>query len=203
MVAEEARAATRARRQAVIKALTATLDAYDRHTGQHSRETAQLASEVAECLGLEDVTVSAVADVALLHDLGKLAIPSQIVDKPGPLTPVELATMRRHPVIAEEIVLELPEVAHLATAIRHEHERWDGHGYPDRLVREQIPLASRIVLACDAWHAMTTDRPYREALPRGRALAELRRGAGTQFDPRVVAALLRVLGERLLADAAA
>ena len=97
--------------------------------------------------------------------------------------------MREHPVIGERILATVPGLEAVARAVRHEHERWDGDGYPDGLVGDAIPLASRIVLACDAWNALVSDRPYRKALPRDVALAELRRCAGTQFDPTVVAAL--------------
>ena len=101
--------------------------------------------------------------------------------------------MREHPVVGERILNAVPGLAEIARAVRHEHERWDGHGYPDGLAGEAIPLASRIVLVCDAYHAMTSDRPYRRAMPRADAVAELRRCAGTQFDPAVVWALIEVL----------
>ena len=106
--------------------------------------------------------------------------------------------MRRHPVIGERIIAAIPPLAHLAPAIRAEHERWDGGGYPDGLAGDRIPMASRIVFACDAWHAMTSDRPYRAAMPRGAARAELIDNAGSQFDPEVVDALLSALGDRVL-----
>ncbi len=104
--------------------------------------------------------------------------------------------MREHPAIGARIVASIPSLRHLAPAVRSEHERWDGTGYPDRLAGEDIPIASRIALACDAFHAMTSDRPYRRALPRREALAELRRGAGSQFDASVVASLCTVLTAR-------
>ncbi|MET0762028.1 MAG: diguanylate cyclase, partial [Thermoleophilaceae bacterium] len=126
----------------------------------------------------------------LLHDIGKIGIPDGILHKPTRLDATEWDLMRQHPVIGERILRPLPGLSAVATAVRHEHERWDGGGYPDGLAGEDIPLASRVVLACDAWHALVSDRPYRRALPHHDALAELRGGSGTQFDPGVVAALI-------------
>ncbi len=123
------------------------------------------------------------AAVALLHDVGKIGIPDELLHKAGPLSDEEWKVMREHPVIGERILANVPGLEAVALAVRHEHERWDGDGYPDGLVGAEIPLASRIVLACDAWNALQSDRPYRAALPREDALAELRRCSGTQFDP--------------------
>jgi hypothetical protein len=109
--------------------------------------------------------------------------------------PPTWALMREHPVSGERILSGIPGLGEVARAIRFEHERWDGRGYPDGLAGEQIPLVSRIVFACDAWHAMTSDRPYRSAMPHAEALRELHEGAGTQFDPRVAQALLEILGD--------
>jgi HD-GYP domain-containing protein (c-di-GMP phosphodiesterase class II) len=134
-----------------------------------------------------------VESVAMLHDVGKIAIPDGVLRKEGPLDEAEWELMRQHPVAGEQIVAATPPLAYLAPSIRAEHERWDGGGYPDGLAGDQIPIASRIVLACDAYHAMTSDRPYRRARPEDEARAELRRCAGTQFDPAVVAALLDVI----------
>ena len=133
------------------------------------------------------------AQVALLHDVGKLGVPEAILQKPGSLDEAEWLIMRSHSAMGERVVASVPSLAHLAPAIRAEHERWDGAGYPDGLAGTDIPLASRICLACDAWHAMTSDRPYRAALSEPEARAELQRHAGTQFCPRTVAALLAML----------
>ena len=103
--------------------------------------------------------------------------------------------MSEHPIAGERILLRVPDLASIAPIVRHEHEHWDGSGYPDRLHGRRIPLGSRIILACDAWHAMRTDRPYRQALEPAAAIAELRNGAGRQFDPDVIDALLDLLGE--------
>lgn len=121
-------------------------------------------------------------------------MPAGLLLKPGPLTNAERLVMEEHPVIGEQILPDTPELAGLASAIRHEHERWDGRGYPDGLTGSEIPLASRIVLVCDAWHAMTSDRPYRSALDDEDAVTELRLHEGTQFDPVVTEALIAVVG---------
>jgi diguanylate cyclase (GGDEF)-like protein len=184
-----------ARYQAVVVALTSALDARDEYTGHHSTEASGLAVQVARRMHLSEDQVDLVAQVAMLHDIGKLGVPTHILLKPGPLDQAELALMREHPVIGERILSGIPGLGEVAAAIRHEHERWDAGGYPDGLAGEQIPLASRIVFACDAWHAMISDRPYRPAMPAAKALDELREGAGSQFDPRVAQALLEILGD--------
>ena len=132
----------------------------------------------------------------MLHDVGKVAIPNEILFKPGPLTPAEWEIMREHPVIGERILRRTPELESIAPMVRHEHERWDGCGYPDGLSGSGIPLGSRIVLACDAYDAMITPRPYRNPMGKGEAAQELRRHAGSQFDPDVVETLLDVLAEQ-------
>jgi HD-GYP domain-containing protein (c-di-GMP phosphodiesterase class II) len=121
-------------------------------------------------------------------------VPNEVLLKPGPLDDEEWRIMRSHTIIGERILRTVPGLVDIAIAVRHEHERWDGAGYPDGLAAEEIPLASRVVLVCDAFHAMTSDRPYRAALPNDVALRELRENAGTQFDPAVVHALLEEMG---------
>jgi diguanylate cyclase (GGDEF)-like protein len=175
------------------QALLAALKARERYTAEHSEAVVELSTAVAQELGMPEDEVVQVAQVALLHDVGKLGVPEAILQKPGALTDAEWQIMRAHPAIGERVVGSIPTLAHLAPAVRGEHERWDGAGYPDGLAGEQIPVASRICLACDAWHAMTSDRPYRAALSDGDARAELVRHAGTQFCPRTVTALLTVL----------
>jgi HD-GYP domain-containing protein (c-di-GMP phosphodiesterase class II) len=138
--------------------------------------------------------VQRMGHAAMLHDVGKLAIPSEILAKGGALSEDEWSVMAQHPVLGEQILRRLPQLAELAPIVRHEHEHFDGSGYPDGLVGTHIPLGSRIILACDAYAAMTTPRPYRPARSQEEAVAELRAGAGTQFDPDVVDALLDVLG---------
>jgi HD-GYP domain-containing protein (c-di-GMP phosphodiesterase class II) len=176
-----------------VLALQAALCARDGDTAEHSEGTAQLAVAVARRLGLDEAAVDEVALVALLHDVGKIGVPDAILRKRGPLDDDEWTEMKLHPVTGEQIIAAVPDLAHLSAAVRAEHERWDGRGYPDGLAAEQIPLASRVVLACDAFLAMTERRPYRLPLTIAGARRELRRHAGSQFDPRVIAALLAVL----------
>jgi len=166
----------------------------DAYTGSHSRDVVDLVLAVSDALGLDPRTRRHAEFAALLHDVGKVKIPAEIINKPGPLDADEWALMSTHTVLGEEMLGHvgglLGEVGHV---VRSSHERWDGRGYPDGLAGEQIPIAARIVSACDAWSAMTTDRAYRARLTHREAVAELRRCAGSQLDERVVDALLSVL----------
>jgi putative nucleotidyltransferase with HDIG domain len=166
----------------------------DEYTGMHSRTVVSLAVAVAERMGLDARRRRNVEFGALLHDVGKIAVPKEIINKPGPLTPEERALIETHTVIGEEMLDKvggvLGKVGHL---VRSCHERYDGGGYPDGLVGEEIPLVARIVCCCDAYNAITTDRPYRAGRSAEEALAELRRCSGTHFDPHVVEALARVV----------
>jgi diguanylate cyclase (GGDEF)-like protein len=186
--------------RASLVALGAALDARDGYTGGHGEETVALARRVAERLGLADSALAEVEAVALLHDVGKIGMPDAILRKPGRLDDHEWRVVREHPLIGERILRQVPGLDRVARGVRHEHERWDGTGYPDRLDGEEIPLSSRITLVCDAYHAMTSDRPYRQAMPHADAARELRVGAGTQFDPAVVRALLEALDDGTRAD---
>ena len=182
--------------EAVVVALSSALDVRDEYTGEHSTETARMALEVGRRMGLGKAELQRLEQAAMLHDIGKLGIPTEILHAPRALTDEERTVMEQHPVIGERILQGIPYLEEVARAVRHEHERWDGTGYPDGLTGEAIPLPSRIVFACDAWHAMTSDRPYRKALPEHVAREELAANAGTQFDPRAVEAVLAVVGER-------
>lgn len=182
-------------RAAGLDALVAAIEARDAYTAEHSRCVVRRATEVARRLGLDSGTVEDVGHVALLHDVGKVAIPDALLRKPGPLSEEEWRLMRRHSIESERIVGAVPSLSHLGPAVRAEHERWDGRGYPDGLAGQVIPMASRIVLACDAHDAMITDRPYRSALDHDAAVGELVTGSASQFDPEVVTALLDVLAE--------
>ena len=176
-----------------IEALAAALDAKDRHTEAHSRETAAMARAVGRRLGLDAETLRFLEYGALLHDIGKIGIPGYILNKPGPLDDEEAAIMREHPVIGERIVASVPFLVRIRPVVRAEHERWDGGGYPDGLRGRQIPVEARIIHACDAFQAMASDRPYRRARPRDWILKEIRAQAGRQFDPKVAEALLQVI----------
>jgi diguanylate cyclase (GGDEF)-like protein len=179
---------------AAVQALAAAIDARDDYTHGHAEQVVKLATSVALLLGHPRETVERIGHAALLHDVGKLAIPYEILRKAGSLDDAEWHTMSQHPVIGEGILRRIPQLAPLAPIVRHEHEHWDGSGYPDGLAGAQIPIGSRIILACDAYVAMITRRPYRRALGRADAVAQLRARSGTQFDPTVVEALLDVLG---------
>ena len=176
-----------------LTALLAALDARDSYTSAHSVAVVDLAAQVAEELGLPASEVANARQVAMLHDIGKLGVPDAILGKPSALDSDEWSLMRQHSVIGAEIVASVDSLSHLAPAIRAEHERCDGAGYPDGLVRDEIPLASRIAFACDAFHAMTSQRPYRGPMEPVDAARELELNAGTQFDAEVVAALLRIV----------
>jgi diguanylate cyclase (GGDEF)-like protein len=157
------------------------------------RDIGELALAVGRELHMGPEGLDEVARAAELHDVGKIAVPDAILDKPGSLDPVEWTFMRRHPLIGERILLAAPAFRPVARLVRSSHERFDGGGYPDGLRGDEIPLGARIVAACDAFDAMTTDRPYREAVSEADAIGELRRCAGTQFDPMVVEAFCRVI----------
>jgi two-component system, cell cycle response regulator len=159
----------------------------------HLRGTAELAAAVGRELGMGPEALDEVARAAELHDVGKMAIPDAILEKTGPLDDAEWSFMRRHTLIGERILLAAPALRAAARLVRASHERWDGRGYPDGLAGEDIPLGARVVAACDAYHAMTTERPHRPRRSNSEALAELYRCAGTQFDPMVVDAFSRVL----------
>jgi HD-GYP domain-containing protein (c-di-GMP phosphodiesterase class II) len=179
-----------------VHALLAAIDARDGATGQHSKGTEALAIAVACELDVGARDVRSVGQVGLLHDVGKIGVSDRVLRKAGPLDKDEWDEMRRHSEMGEQIVQTVPDLSHLAPAIRGEHERWDGEGYPDGLAGEDVPLASRIVLASDAYVAMTELRPYRVPMRPQEAQDELRRNAGSQFDPKVAEALLAVLAER-------
>ncbi|GAC1321228.1 MAG: hypothetical protein NVSMB25_14670 [Thermoleophilaceae bacterium] len=170
-------------------ALLAALSARDGYTEAHSVAVVETALMVGTKLGLESAAIGDLESAALLHDIGKIGVPDVILRKPGKLTEDEWVEMRRHPEIGERIIAGMAALAHLAPVIRAEHERYDGGGYPDGLAGEEIPLASRIVFVCDAYHAMTSDRPYRTALGKRAAIRELNHNAGTQFCPKTVAAI--------------
>lgn len=177
----------------VAEALAVAGDLREGRTAEHARAVAELAAAVARQLGLDEEEALQARLGGWLHDVGKIAIPDGILSKPGRLTDAEWEIVRTHPAVGSDLVRAFPEVALAAGAVRHHHERWDGGGYPDGLAAEQIPLEARIVCAVDAYCAMVADRSYQPARPIGEAVAELERCAGSQFDPRVIAALVGVL----------
>ncbi len=176
-----------------VEALANALEANDEYTSSHARWITDLALEVGVELGLDPRQLKGLELGALFHDIGKIGIPSAILLKPGPLTPEERAVVETHPVLGERILEPIAQLADVGRIVRSCHERFDGTGYPDHLSGDKIPIESRIIFVCDAFHAMTTDRPYRRALSIEVARARLREGAGWQFDPLVVETCLRVL----------
>jgi diguanylate cyclase (GGDEF)-like protein len=176
-----------------VEALANALEAKDEYTHSHARWITDLSVRVGRELGLDEAALKRLELGALFHDIGKIGIPADILLKPSPLTPSERAVVETHPELGERILAPIEQLADVRPIVRACHERWDGTGYPDGLDGERIPLEARIVFACDAFHAMTTDRPYRERLPVEEAERRLREGAGSQFDPRVVDAVLRAL----------
>jgi HD-GYP domain-containing protein (c-di-GMP phosphodiesterase class II) len=177
-----------------LAALTSTVEAKDVYTACHGEDVAGLAERVATRMSLSGAQVRDVRYAAMLHDIGKVAVPSEILLKPGPLTEEEWVAMRRHSAAGGELVARIDAFAHLAPAVRACHERWDGGGYPDGIAGQEIPLAARIIAVCDTYDAMVTDRPYRAARPAAQAREELRRVAGAQLDPSVVDAVIQELG---------
>ncbi len=163
--------------------------------GSHLRDVARLAARLTERFGLPPEEIENVRQAAELHDVGKVAVPDAILFKPGPLTDEDWSFIRRHTLIGERIVGAAPALRRVAAIVRSTHENHDGTGYPDGLAGDEIPLGSRIIYVCDAFHAMTTDRSYRAAMDEEAALAELRRCAGTQFDPAVVELFCLALAE--------
>lgn len=176
-----------------LAALAITVEAKDSYTACHGEDVAELAARVAQRLSLSDAEVRDVRYAAILHDIGKVPVPSEILQKPGPLTDEEWVVMRGHAAAGGELVGRIAAFAHLAPAVRASHERWDGSGYPDGIAGDQIPLAARIIAACDTYDAIVTDRPYRAARSHREACEELSRVAGTQLDPRVVRSTIEEL----------
>jgi putative nucleotidyltransferase with HDIG domain len=170
------------------------VEADDAYTGSHSRGVVELSLAVADRLGLEPGQRRNVEFAALLHDVGKIAVPKEIINKPGPLDAAEWEVMRQHTIEGERMLNRVGGVlAAVGRIVRSSHEHYDGSGYPDGLAGEEIPIEARVVTCCDAFSAMTTTRSYRKAMPLEAALAELHKCAGTQFDPQVAAALAAIV----------
>jgi diguanylate cyclase (GGDEF)-like protein len=181
------------------EALATALEAKDSYTAHHAHSIVQWAEAVGRELGMDEAGLRDLRYGAVFHDIGKIAIPEAILNKQGPLDDAEREIMERHTIVGEQILAPVEFLAGVRPIVRHEHERWDGGGYPDGLRGEDIPLGARIVLVCDAYHAMTSDRPYRAAMSHADARAEVIAGAGTQFDPRVVDGFLAVLDAGVVA----
>jgi diguanylate cyclase (GGDEF)-like protein len=178
---------------AVVEALASTLGERSRYQVDGAEAVVDLAAGIAAELDVDSDRIGPLRTAALLHDIGKVGVPDEIVHKSGTLDESEWELMRQHPVIGERILGAIPGMARVARVVRHQHERWDGNGYPDGLAGSEIPIEARIILACDAYHALTSDRPYRAAVSHEDALIELTANAESQFDPEVIEALVDYL----------
>ncbi|MHC4883872.1 MAG: HD domain-containing phosphohydrolase [Planctomycetota bacterium] len=176
-----------------LSALATAIDARDPYTHAHSRSVADLAWDVAIQLGLDVAQQELIHNAGLVHDIGKIAVPEPILQKPGRLTEEEFCIMQSHPARGAEILKPVPMFHEIVPLVCAHHERMDGKGYPHEMVGEAIPLGARILAACDTWNAMTTDRPYRKAMEVAKATAIVREVSGTQLDGEVVEAMLAAL----------
>ena len=169
------------------------LDERDHYTAVHSTSVAELAVRIGQQIGLSESEIEKIDVAAKVHDIGKIAVPDAILLKPGPLDADEWAIMKKHPVISAELIQGLAIYSHVANAVRHEHEHWDGSGYPDGLKGDDIPLIARIITAADVYDALSTDRPYRKAFSHEESIKMIRDMRGKVLDPRVTDALERLL----------
>ncbi|MEA2448139.1 MAG: hypothetical protein QOG63_71 [Thermoleophilaceae bacterium] len=178
-----------------LDVLARMLEISDPETSRHARDVASCVPRAGELLGFAGPALDELELAARFHDIGKIAVPEAVLHKPGPLDEEERAVMVCHVEWGAELLRHLPDCEPIAHIVRHHHEWYDGHGYPDGLTDGQIPLASRVIAACDAYGAMVSDRPYRPALSPHSAVEELRHGAGSQFDPDAVDAVLEAMSE--------
>jgi putative nucleotidyltransferase with HDIG domain len=178
-----------------VGVLADAVELQDSYTAEHASEVADLAVRVGERLGMSGAELDRLRYGALLHDVGKIGVPGELLRKPAPLSPAERERMNEHTAIGARMLERIPFLAPVAPLVRSAHERWDGGGYPDGLRGSEIPRAAMIIGACDAYHAMTSDRSYRPAMPHELAVRELEASSGTQFDPAVAAALIAELDE--------
>jgi len=182
---------------AVLSSIMTTLFERSFETKEHAERIGAFCAIIGERLNLPQDDIDRLRLFAMLHDIGKIAISDQILNKPSALDEEELKVMRTHPEIGYRIAMSSPDLAAIADLIQTPHERWDGKGYPNQLAGENIPLLSRILAVADAYDAMTEDRVYRKALPREAAISEIRKNAGAQFDPNIAKVFLEILeGQR-------
>jgi putative nucleotidyltransferase with HDIG domain len=198
------RPATRpVRRRAALKALLATIKAYDAYTGGHSERVARYAGIIAASLGLDGDRTDVIRKAGYVHDIGKICLPEWILNKPGPLNEEERELIMKHPAMGASILSGRRGMDDVVPAVLHHHERWDGAGYPTGLAGDDIPLEARIVFVADAYDAMTSNRPYGRVLTPDEAAVELERCSEAEFDPQIVDALLLAGGTDSLDDAPA
>ncbi|MCS7202583.1 MAG: transporter substrate-binding domain-containing protein [Dictyoglomus sp.] len=183
----------------IILTLVKTLEYYDKYTQGHSERVAKYAVKIAEKLNLPVETIRKIYWSALVHDIGKIYVPQRILNKPEVLTKGEYELIKIHPVKSEELLKGIEEFKDIAHIVRHHHERWDGKGYPDGLMGEEIPLESRILCIADSFDAMTSERPYKKALNLREAIEEIKGCSGTQFDPKLSEVMIDIIMEEILA----
>jgi diguanylate cyclase (GGDEF)-like protein len=178
-------------------AIVSAVDAKDRYTSIHSQNVAGYCVGIAKIMGLSGRKIEQIRTAGILHDIGKIGIPDDVIIKPGPLNEQEWQTMRKHPEIGASIISQIPGLSECALAVKHHHERFDGKGYPGGLKGDQIPLDARIIAVAEAYDNLTTPKPYRNILRPQEALEELKRNSSTQFDPMVVTAFNRLISSKL------
>jgi HD-GYP domain-containing protein (c-di-GMP phosphodiesterase class II) len=176
----------------MVQTLARVIDVKDAYTGDHAGRARKKARRLAEELNMPEIMIRYVEYAALLHDIGKIGIEGPILSKPGKLTDEEFSEIKKHPSIGYQILSPVRFLGPVAQMVLYHQEWFNGNGYPEGLKGEEIPLGARIVATIDAWDAMRSDRPYRKALPREKAVEELKKGSGTQFDPKVVEVFLRL-----------
>ena len=186
--------------ESVLRAIARSIEARDRYTIHHADRVGRYSQRIGIAYGLEGRDLETLYIGGVLHDLGKIAVPDAILLKPGALTEAEYVTMQKHSEAGENICRSLRSVSAFLPIVRHHHERFDGAGYPDHLSRADIPIGARIAAIADAWDAMISTRPYRPALSRDEALARLRRGSGTQWDPIFVEPFLALVEQGAIAE---
>lgn len=179
----------------MILTMIRILEYHDTYTKGHSKNVATIASLIAEKLGLNDELIRKTYWAALVHDVGKIVVPSSILNKESKLTIEEFEVIKKHPVYGHDFLSTSPELRDLARYVFHHHERWDGKGYPAGISGEEIPLISRIIMVADSWDAMRSDRPYRRGLSKEKAMQEILEHSGTQFDPNIVKVFIKMLSD--------
>ncbi|MCR5119121.1 MAG: HD-GYP domain-containing protein [Lachnospiraceae bacterium] len=179
----------------VMEALAHTIDAKDEYTKGHSIRVAKYSRMIAERMGMSPTECEDIYYMGLLHDLGKIGVPNEIINSPGPLTDEQYAVIKIHPGLGYEILSEIKSRPDLVTGARWHHERYDGKGYPDRKSGEEIPLMARIIAVADSYDAMTSNRSYRKYLPQEKVKSELEKNSGSQFDPEIAGYMIRIIDE--------
>ncbi|TYB30412.1 MAG: HD-GYP domain-containing protein [Candidatus Mcinerneyibacterium aminivorans] len=181
----------------MIVAITELLSIHNRYTRGHSQNVAELAHDLADKMGLPQEELTKAYWAGMVHDIGKMLVTNQILDKKSNLNHQEYQTIKKHPIWGYKALKRTEELEELAVYVKHHHERWDGKGYPDGLKEEEIPLISQIISVVDAWDAMTSDRAYRKPLSDKQAIKQLKQKKGTQFSPRIVDVFVKMISQTI------